>query len=114
MLQPVKRRIKGSLLDLQRVLRNLLDAQKNAIAMQRPQRNRFQNQHVQGSLQQIHLPEYIVTRGAVFLNKGPWSFRVNANNIFDERYYTPQFLFWDVFISPSIGPTVDATISYKW
>ena len=67
-----------------------------------------------GYLQQIRLPEYFVTRGALFYNRGPWSFRLNANNLLDERYYTPQFLFWDVFISPSIGPTADLTISYKW
>jgi iron complex outermembrane receptor protein len=67
-----------------------------------------------GYLQQIRLPEYFVTRGALFYNRGPWSFRLNANNILDERYYTPQFLFWDVFISPSIGPTADLTVSFKW
>lgn len=67
-----------------------------------------------GYLQQIKLPEYFVTRAALFYNRGPWSFRLNANNILDERYYTPQFLFWDVFVSPSIGPTADLTVSYKW
>jgi iron complex outermembrane receptor protein len=67
-----------------------------------------------GYLQQVRLPEYFVTRGALFYNRGPWSFRFNANNILDERYYTPQFLFWDVFVSPSIGPTADLTVGYKW
>lgn len=67
-----------------------------------------------GYLQQVKLPEYFVTRGALFYNRGPWSFRFNANNILNERYYTPQFLFWDVFVSPSIGPTADLTVSYKW
>ncbi len=67
-----------------------------------------------GFLQQVRLPAYFVTRGALFYNRGPWSFRFNANNILDERYYTPQFLFWDVFVSPSIGPTADLTVSYKW
>ncbi|MBL9204811.1 MAG: TonB-dependent receptor [Opitutaceae bacterium] len=67
-----------------------------------------------GYLQQIRLPEYFVTRGALFYNRGSWSFRLNANNILDERYYTPQFLFWDSFISPSIGPTADLTVTYKW
>lgn len=67
-----------------------------------------------GYLQQVRLPEYFVTRGALFYNRGPWSFRFNANNILDERYYTPQFLFWDVFVSPSIGPTADLTVSFKW
>jgi len=67
-----------------------------------------------GYLQQIKLPEYFVTRAALFYNYKDWSFRVNANNIFDERYYTPQFLFWDTFISPSQGPTVDFTVAYKF
>ncbi|MEO7415326.1 MAG: TonB-dependent receptor [Opitutaceae bacterium] len=67
-----------------------------------------------GYLKQIKLPEYIVSRAAIFYNKGPWSFRANANNIFDEKYYTPQFLFWDTFISPSQGPTAEFTTSYKW
>lgn len=67
-----------------------------------------------GYLQQIRLPSYLVTRAALFYNYKQWSFRLNANNIFDERYYTPQFLFWDVFISPSIGPTAELTVSYKW
>lgn len=67
-----------------------------------------------GYLQQVKLPEYFVTRGALFYNRGPWSLRLNANNILDERYYTPQFLFWDVFVSPSIGPTADLTVTYKW
>ncbi|MDP3072206.1 MAG: hypothetical protein Q8N18_18080 [Opitutaceae bacterium] len=67
-----------------------------------------------GYLQQVRLPAYFVTRGALFYNRGPWSFRFNANNILDERYYTPQFLFWDVFVSPSIGPTADLTVSFKW
>lgn len=67
-----------------------------------------------GYLQQIKLPDYTVCRAAAFYNYKHWSFRLNANNIFDARYYTPQFLFWDSFISPSIGPTADMTVSYKW
>jgi iron complex outermembrane receptor protein len=67
-----------------------------------------------GYLQQIRLPQYFVTRAALFYNRGPWSFRVNGTNILDEKYYTPQFLFWDTFISPSQGPTVEFTTSYKW
>jgi iron complex outermembrane receptor protein len=67
-----------------------------------------------GYLQQIKLPEYFVTRGALFYNTGNWSFRLNANNILNEKYYTPQFLFWDTFISPSQGPTAELTIAYKF
>jgi len=39
---------------------------------------------------------------------------INGNNLLNEKYYNPQFLFWDSFISPSVGRTVEATISYKW
>ncbi len=67
-----------------------------------------------GYLQQIKLPEYFVTRAALFYNTKSWSFRLNANNIFDEKYYTPQFLFWDTFISPSQGPTAELTVAYKF
>ncbi len=67
-----------------------------------------------GYLQQIRLPSYFVTRAALFYHKGPWSLRLNAANILNEKYYTPQFLFWDTFISPSQGPTVEFSVAYKW
>ncbi len=67
-----------------------------------------------GYLQQIRLPSYFVTRAALFYNKGPWSFRLNGTNILNAKYYTPQFLFWDTFISPSQGPTVELSVAYKW
>ena len=67
-----------------------------------------------GYAQEITLPSYFVTRAALFYTKGKWSFRLNANNVFDEKYYNPQFLFWDVFVSPSVGPTVEFTTTYKW
>ncbi len=67
-----------------------------------------------GYLQQIRLPSYLVTRAALFFHKGPWSFRLNGTNILNEKYYTPQFLFWDTFISPSKGPTVELSAAYKW
>ncbi len=67
-----------------------------------------------GYLQAIKLPSYVVTRAALFYAKKNWSVRLNANNIFDEKYYTPQFLFWDTFISPSPGPTAELTFTYKW
>lgn len=67
-----------------------------------------------GYAQEITLPSYLVTRAALFYSKGAWSFRLNANNIFDEKYYNPQFLFWDVFVSPSVGPTVELTTTFKW
>jgi iron complex outermembrane recepter protein len=67
-----------------------------------------------GYAQEILLPSYLLTRGALFYNTGDWSFRLNANNMFDEKYYNPQFLFWDVFISPSVGPTFELTTTYNW
>jgi len=67
-----------------------------------------------GYAQAVTLPSYFVTRAAMFYNTGPWSFRLNANNVLDEKYYNPQFLFWDVFVSPSVGPTAELTVSYKW
>jgi iron complex outermembrane receptor protein len=67
-----------------------------------------------GYLQQIRLPSYLVTRAALFYHTGPWSFRLNGTNILNEKYYTPQFLFWDTFISPSKGPTVELSAAYKW
>ena len=60
------------------------------------------------------MPSYLVTRAALFYSKSDWTFRVNASNIFDEKYYNPQFLFWDVFVSPSVGPTVEFTTSFEW
>jgi len=67
-----------------------------------------------GYLQQIRLPSYFVTRAALFYHKGPWSLRLNGTNILNAKYYTPQFLFWDTFISPSQGPTAEFTVAYKW
>jgi iron complex outermembrane receptor protein len=67
-----------------------------------------------GYLHQIRLPSYFVTRAALFYHKGPWSLRLNGTNILNEKYYTPQFLFWDTFISPSQGPTAELSLAYKW
>jgi iron complex outermembrane recepter protein len=67
-----------------------------------------------GYAREILLPSYTTYRAALFYNTGSWSFRLNANNILDEKYYTPQFLFWDTFVSPSQGPTADLTVTYKW
>lgn len=67
-----------------------------------------------GYAQAVRLPSYTVARMAVFGDVGPFHVRVNANNLFNAKYYTPQFLFWDSFVSPSIGRTVEATVSYKF
>jgi iron complex outermembrane receptor protein len=67
-----------------------------------------------GYTQSVSLPSYVVTRAALFYETGNMDIRLNANNLFDEKYYTPQFLFWDVFVSPSIGPTAELTMTWKW
>lgn len=68
-----------------------------------------------GYLQAIELPDYIVTRAALFYNfNRHWSARVNVNNPLNAKYYTPQFLFWETFISPSTGPTAELTLTYKF
>jgi len=76
--------------------------------------NTYVSSMYSGYLKQIKLPEYFVTNAALFYNYKQWSFRVNAKNIFDEKYYTPQALFEETFISPSQGPTLDVTIAYKF
>lgn len=67
-----------------------------------------------GFAQEVLLPSYLVARGALFYSAEKWSIRLNANNLFDEKYYNPQFLFWDSFVSPSVGPTFELTTTVKW
>ncbi len=67
-----------------------------------------------GYTKSVVLPSYVDTRAAIFYETGNISARLNVTNLFDEKYYTPQFLFWDVFVSPSIGPRADFTLTYNW
>lgn len=67
-----------------------------------------------GYAKAVKLPSYTVVRGAMFFDIGKAHVLINANNLFNEKYYNPQFLFWDTFVSPSVGRTVEATLSYKW
>src|SRR5207249_127712 len=53
--QPVERWIQRSLLDLQLLTGDLLCAKQNPVAMQRAERDGFEDQHVQSALQQIDL-----------------------------------------------------------
>src|SRR5258708_24408228 len=54
LLQPQQRRVQRALIQLQQVLGNLLDALRDAVAVQRPQRiERLQNDQVQGSLENL-------------------------------------------------------------
>lgn len=67
-----------------------------------------------GYLEQIKLPEYFLTNAAIFYNYKDWSFRLNAKNVLNTQYFTPQALFEETFISPSQGPTAELTIAYKF
>src|SRR5207245_1424720 len=53
--QAIQRRIQRALLNLQAILRNLLDAQEDAVTMQRPEGNGLEDQHVQSALQKVEL-----------------------------------------------------------
>ena len=67
-----------------------------------------------GYAQEVRLPSYTVMRAATFVRYKQFELRLNVNNVTNERYYTPQFLFWDVFVSPSIGRTAELTLTAKW
>ena len=62
----------------------------------------------------VRLPQYTVVRGAAFYNFGKWSAQVNADNLLNEHYFTPQHLFWDVLVSPNVGRTVNLTLTRRW
>src|SRR5206468_1963348 len=53
MLQPIERGIERALRNLQRVVGHLLDPQEYAVAVERLQRHRFQDQHVERAREQI-------------------------------------------------------------
>src|SRR5215472_19100403 len=55
MFEAVERGVQRPLLNFQAFLRNLLDPQQNAVTVQGAQGDRFQDQHVEGSLQKIEL-----------------------------------------------------------
>ncbi len=67
-----------------------------------------------GFTHSVVLPQYTVTRAAVFYNTGMWSFQANADNILNTQYFLPQNLFGDVLVLPSQGPTVEATIKRRF
>jgi iron complex outermembrane receptor protein len=62
----------------------------------------------------VRLPQYTVARAAAFYQRDKWSVQLNVDNLFDKEYFTPQYLFWDVFVSPSMGRTANLTISRKF
>src|SRR5262245_22552239 len=53
MFDPVQGGIEGALLNLQLVARHLLDAQEDAVSVQRSERNGLEDQQVQRALQQF-------------------------------------------------------------
>ena len=46
MFEPVERGIERALLNFEAVFRDLLDAQENAVTVQRPERDGFEDEHV--------------------------------------------------------------------
>lgn len=68
-----------------------------------------------GYFNQIKLPQYVVCNASIFytLNKR-WSASLQVENLFNASYFTPQFLFQEVFISPSQGTRGDLVTTYKW
>ncbi|RVQ65140.1 hypothetical protein EKN06_14090 [Croceicoccus ponticola] len=67
-----------------------------------------------GYAKAIKLPSYEAYRAAAFFRFEGYEARVNVNNLTNSKYYTPQFLFWDTFISPSVGRTVELTLTAKF
>lgn len=67
-----------------------------------------------GYTQTIKLPAYTTMRAAAFVRFGDFEARVNVSNLTNTKYYSPQFLFWDSFVSPSIGRTAELTLSMKF
>jgi hypothetical protein len=54
MFDPVESDVKGTLRNLKTSARDLLDAHQYAVAMKRTQRNSFENQYLQGSLEEFN------------------------------------------------------------
>jgi outer membrane receptor protein involved in Fe transport len=67
-----------------------------------------------GYAKAVLLPDYTTVRAAAFFRYKKFEARVNVNNVTNSKYYTPQFLFWDVFVSPSVGRTAELTLTAKW
>ena len=68
-----------------------------------------------GYFQQVLLPSYVVCRaGLSYKIDRHWSTTLQVNNLFNQRYYLPQYLFQDVFISPGEGTTAQFMLAYKW
>jgi hypothetical protein len=55
MLQAEERGIERALLDGELIAGDLLDAQENAVAVERAERDRLQDEHVEGPLHEVEL-----------------------------------------------------------
>jgi hypothetical protein len=53
MFEAVERGVEGALLDFETILGDLLDAQQNSIAVEGAQGDGFEDEHVEGALQQV-------------------------------------------------------------
>ena len=62
MLQAIERRVERPLLNNQRLPGNLLNSQQNTVAVQRSQRDGFQDQQVERPLQQVELLVFLCLR----------------------------------------------------
>jgi iron complex outermembrane receptor protein len=68
-----------------------------------------------GYFQQVKLPAYVVCRaGLSYTFDQHWNASLQADNLFNKKYFLPQYLFQDVFISPGAGTTAELTLAYKW
>ncbi len=68
-----------------------------------------------GYFQQVKLPQYVVCRAALFYDfDRHWSANLHVDNLFNQRYFLPQYLFEDTFVSPGQGTTAQVTLAYTW
>ena len=67
-----------------------------------------------GYISTVRLPSYFDWRGSAFYNHKNYTVNLGVHNMFDSKYYTSQFLFWDVFIKPSELRTLSLTVSYRF
>jgi iron complex outermembrane recepter protein len=68
-----------------------------------------------GYFQLVQLPQYVICRATVsYAIDRHWSAMVHVDNLFNQRYFLPQYLFEDTFVSPGEGITGEATLAYKF
>jgi len=67
-----------------------------------------------GYVSPVVLPSYAVWRGSIFYTHNKYSVNLAANNLTDSKYFTSQYLFWDVFVKPSELRTLSLTGTYTF